>query len=98
MNPFTKEQMERLAPIEDILGKAQNDYYSALFHDQKTLVQEVYQAAGGERSISWGCGRCWLAVLKDMGDQYFRQKAEAEKKAAEKPKKAPAKKTAKKAE
>lgn len=101
MKPFTEEQMALLKTIEPRLQQAQHDYLTSLFEDQKRMVEEIYKANGGEKGIVWGCGRCWLAVCKEMGEQYLKQLAEApktEEKQPAKAKAAPKKKPAKKAE
>ena len=89
MRPFSKEEMEALKPLEPRMRQAQFDYLTSLYSEQKETVRTIYSAAGGTRSIMWDCGQCWLAVMKDVGEQYFRQLAEADK---PKPKKAAAKK------
>lgn len=86
MKPFTKEQMALLEGVEPRMRQAQSDYLTSLFHDQKVLVEEIYRAAGGTRGIVWGCGSCWLAIMKEIAEQYFKQREEEAAKAVEKPK------------
>ena len=98
MRPFSKEEMEALKPLEPRMRQARFDYLTSLYSEQKETVRNIYTAAGGTRSIMWDCGQCWLAVMKDIGEQYFKQLEEAEKEPEVKPapkKKAPAKKAAK---
>lgn len=95
MRPFSKEEMEALKPLESRMRQAKFDYLTSLYSEQKETVRRIYSAAGGTRSIMWDCGACWLAVVKEMGEQYFRQLDETPKEPAKKAapkKKAPAKK------
>lgn len=84
MRPFTKEEMARLQAIEPRMRQARFDYLSSLYTEQKELVADIYKAAGGQRQISWGCGNCWLAVVKEIGEQYFSQREAEAKNAAKK--------------
>lgn len=87
MRPFTKEEMARLQAIEPRMRQARFDYLSSLYTEQKELVADIYKAAGGQRQIVWGCGNCWLAVVKELGEQYFNQlEAEVSRKVAKKAK------------
>lgn len=87
--------MALLEHLEPRMQQAQNEYLSSLYHDDKLLVQEIYNANSGTHPINFGCGRCWLAVMKDLGNQYFKQKAEMEAEAAAATKKKNTKKAAK---
>jgi len=78
MRDFTKEELAELQTIETRLWQTQHGYLSTLHTDQKEMVERIYRAAGGTRGIVWGCGRCWLDIVKEMAVIYFRQKAEAE--------------------
>lgn len=82
MRDFTKEEIAELATIEQRLWQTQHGYLSTLHSDQKEMVERIYRAAGGTRRVVWGCGRCWLDIVKEMAVIYFRQKAEAEALAA----------------
>ena len=84
MRPFSKEEMEALKPLEPRMRQAKFDYLTSLYSEQKETVRRIYSAAGGTRSIMWDCGACWLAVVKEMGEQYFRQLDETPKKASAK--------------
>lgn len=95
MRPFSKEEMEALKPLEPRMRQARFDYLTSLYSEQKETVRSIYTAAGGTRSIMWDCGQCWLAVMKEIGEQYFKQLEEMTKEPEPKPapkKKAPAKK------
>lgn len=82
MRDFTKEELAELQTIETRLWQTQHGYLSTLHTDQKEMVERIYRAAGGTRGIVWGCGRCWLDIVKEMAVIYYRQKAEAEAKPA----------------
>lgn len=95
MRDFTKEEIAYLETIETRLWQTQHGYLSTLHSDQKEMVQKIYKDAGGTRNVVWGCGRCWLDIVKEMAVIYFRQKEAAKTKPAAEPKPRKKKSTAK---
>ena len=75
-----QEIYERLIPFEDIFDRAVNqNFFRALATEHKKQLHELYnQVFGGGSKIANGCGTCTLNNLKQLGEEYFKYKAQLE--------------------
>lgn len=71
-----KEIYEKLTQFEDIFDRAVNqNFFRALATEHKKQLHELYnQVFGGGSKIANGCGTCTLNNLKQLGEEYFKEK------------------------
>ena len=81
-----KEIKERLSKYESSLREAKGDYYRALLREEVDELVEIGEDLGVKLE-SRGCPRCLLTFLKKLGDLYFAQEPEEQKREEENPKK-----------
>lgn len=78
MMGFTKEQMETLSKYEKNIRRAyESDWVRGMMQSEIDEIYGIYvKATGISLTMRRGCSYCLLALLKEVGRIYFRQKVE----------------------
>lgn len=88
---FDKKQIEALAPYESYFESATiANYVRNIPADKIAIIKDIWEKASGEKvKERLTCGACLLNFMKRVGQNYYKDKREINKKKNAKKKKEP---------